>query len=163
MTSTVRHLIIALLAVSLPAVAGCKKDKKKDSAAEPAATDTPATTADTPPATADTPPATADTPPATADTPPAAAGPTVGACTVKADKNCSETKLNNPGDSETYGKQCAEISKGEWAEGPCPMDNVVGECNSASAGRTVFYKGAKDPKHYCEQMIMGGTYTAAAK
>jgi hypothetical protein len=91
-----------------------------------------------------------------------AAAPTVGACTVEADKSCSETKLNNPDDSATYGKQCAEISKGTWADGPCPMDGVIGECNSAAAGRTVYYKGAKDPKHTCEQMVMGGVYTAAA-
>lgn len=93
----------------------------------------------------------------------AAAAPTVGACTVKADKSCSETKLNNPDDSATYGKQCAEISKGTWADGPCPMEGVIGECNSAAAGRTVYYKGAKDPKHTCEQMVMGGVYTAAAR
>lgn len=93
----------------------------------------------------------------------AAAPATVGACTVKADKSCSETKLNNPGDSATYGKMCAEVEKGTWAEGPCPMENVVGECNSASAGRTVYYKGAKDPKHTCEQTVMGGAYTAAAR
>ena len=85
---------------------------------------------------------------------------TVGACTVKADKSCSETKLNNPGDSATYGKMCAEVQEGTWADGPCPTENVVGECNSASAGRTVYYKGAKDPKHTCEQMVMGGVYTA---
>jgi len=162
MTRTVRSLLIAALALCLPAAPGCKKDKKKDAAGEATATDTPATT-DTPPAATDTPPPATDTPPPAADTPPVAAGPTVGACTVKADKNCSETKLNNPGDSETYGKQCADISKGTWADGPCPMDNVVGECNSASAGRTVYYKGAKDPKHHCEQMVMGGAYTAAAK
>ena len=91
------------------------------------------------------------------------AAATVGACTVKSAKSCSETKLNNPGDSATYGKMCAEIEKGTWAEGPCPTENVVGECNSASAGRTVYYKGAKDPKHTCEQMVMGGAYTAAAR
>ena len=93
----------------------------------------------------------------------AAAAPTVGACTVKADKSCSETKLNNPGDSATYGKICADTSKGTWAEGPCPMENAIGECNSASAGRTVYYKGAKDPQHTCEQLVMGGVYTALAK
>jgi hypothetical protein len=97
---------------------------------------------------------------AAAATAPAA---TVGACTVAAEKSCSETKLNNPGDSATYGKMCAEINKGTWAEGPCPMEKVIGECNSASAGRTVYYKGAKDAKHTCEQMVMGGVYTAAAK
>lgn len=90
----------------------------------------------------------------------AAAAPTVGACTVKADKSCSETKLNNPGDSATYGKMCTDDSKGTWAEGPCPMEKAIGECNSASAGRTVYYKGAKDAKHTCEQMVMGGVYTA---
>ena len=92
-----------------------------------------------------------------------AAAASVGACTVKSDKSCSETRLNNPDDSATYGKMCAEVEKGTWAEGPCPMENVVGECSSASAGRTVYYKGAKDPKHTCEQMVMGGVYTAAAK
>ena len=93
----------------------------------------------------------------------ASSSASVGACTVKSAKSCSETKLNNPDDSATYGKMCAEIEKGTWAEGPCPTENVVGECNSASAGRTVYYKGAKDPKHTCEQMVMGGVYTAAAK
>jgi hypothetical protein len=92
----------------------------------------------------------------------AASGATVGACTIKADRSCSETKLNNPGDSATYAKTCAEVEKGTWADGPCPTTNVVGECSSASAGRTVYYKGAKDPKHTCEQMVMGGVYTAAA-
>ncbi len=92
-----------------------------------------------------------------------AAAATVGACTVKSDKSCSETRLNNPDDSATYGKMCAEVQEGTWAEGPCPMENVIGECNSASAGRTVYYKGAKDAKHTCEQMVMGGVYTAAAK
>ncbi len=91
------------------------------------------------------------------------AAATVGACTVKSDKSCSETKLNNPDDSATYGKMCAEVQEGTWAEGPCPMENVIGECNSASAGRTVYYKGAKDARHTCEQMVMGGVYTAAAK
>ena len=86
----------------------------------------------------------------------------VGACTVKSARSCSETKLNNPDDSATYGKMCAEIEKGAWADGPCPTENAVGECNSASAGRTVYYEGAKDPKHTCEQMVMGGVYTAAA-
>jgi hypothetical protein len=89
-----------------------------------------------------------------------AAAATVGACTVKSARSCSETKLNNPGDSATYGKMCADVEKGTWADGPCPTENVVGECNSASAGRTVYYKGAKDPKHTCEQMVMGGVYTA---
>jgi len=93
----------------------------------------------------------------------AKAAATVGACTVKSDKSCSETKLNSPDDSATYAKMCAEVEKGTWADGPCPAANVVGECNSASAGRTVYYKGAKDPKHTCEQMVMGGVYTAAAK
>jgi hypothetical protein len=93
----------------------------------------------------------------------ASAAANVGACTVKADKSCSETKLNNPDDSATYGKMCADINKGTWAEGPCPMENVIGECNSASAGRTVYYKGAKDAKHTCEQLVMGGRYTAASK
>ncbi len=92
-----------------------------------------------------------------------AAAATVGACTVKSSKSCSETKLNNPDDSATYGKMCAEIEKGTWADGPCPTENVIGECNSASAGRTVYYKGAKDAKHTCEQMVMGGVFTAAAK
>jgi hypothetical protein len=91
------------------------------------------------------------------------AAASVGACTVKSAKSCSETKLNNPDDSATYGKMCAEVEKGTWAEGPCPMENVVGECNSASAGRTVYYKGAKDAKHTCEQMVMGGVFTAAAR
>jgi hypothetical protein len=86
----------------------------------------------------------------------------VGACTVTSARSCSETKLNNPDDSATYGKMCAEIEKGAWADGPCSTENVVGECNSASAGRTVYYKGAKDPEHTCEQMVMGGVYTAAA-
>jgi len=93
----------------------------------------------------------------------AGAAASVGACTVKADRSCSETRLNNPEDSATYGKMCAEVEKGSWAEGPCPTENVIGECNSASAGRTVYYKGAKDAKHTCEQMVMGGVYTAAAR
>jgi hypothetical protein len=93
----------------------------------------------------------------------AAAAPTVGACTVAADRSCSETKLNNPGDSATYGKMCAETSKGTWADGACPMENAIGECNSASAGRTVYYKGARDSKHTCEQLVMGGVYTALSK
>lgn len=93
----------------------------------------------------------------------AAAAATVGACTVKSSKSCSETRLNNPDDSATYGKMCADIEKGIWAEGPCPMENVIGECNSASAGRTVYYKGARDAKHTCEQMVMGGVFTAMAK
>jgi hypothetical protein len=97
-----------------------------------------------------------------ADSGGAAAAATVGACIVKADKSCSETKLNNPGDSATYGKMCTD-SKGTWAEGPCPMEKAIGECNSASAGRTVYYKGAKDTKHTCEQMVMGGVYTALPK
>lgn len=100
---------------------------------------------------------------AAATTAGAGAAASVGACTVKSDKRCSETRLNNPDDSATYGKMCAEVEKGTWAEGPCPTENVVGECNSASAGRTVYYKGARDPKHTCEQMVMGGVYTAAAR
>lgn len=143
-------ILRVFLLASLVLGAGCKKkdEAKPAPAAEPAAAPTPA-------------PAPAPPPPPPPETKPA--GPTVGACTVKEDKSCSETKLHNPGDSETYGKQCADISKGTWAEGPCPMDKVIGECNSASAGRTVFYKGAKDAKHTCEQMIMGGVWTAAAK
>jgi hypothetical protein len=144
-------------ALALGAGAGCKKkdEPKPAPAVEPAVTGSAAPTPV---------PAGSDSGSSAAPAPEAKpAGPTVGACTVKEDKSCSETKLNNPGDFETYGKQCADISKGTWAEGPCPMDKVIGECNSASAGRTVFYKGAKDAKHTCEQMIMGGVWTAAAK
>ncbi|MEJ7596906.1 MAG: hypothetical protein WKG01_03255 [Kofleriaceae bacterium] len=147
-----RLLLVISLAGVLPMAAGCKKKETKTEPA-PAGSAEPAPPADAPAAVAETKPAEPAPP----------AGPTVGACTVKEDKSCSETKLNNPGDSATYGKQCADILKGAWADGPCPMENVIGECNSASAGRTVYYKGAKDTKHTCEQMVMGGVYTAAAK
>jgi len=103
--------------------------------------------------------AAGDAAPSTGNAEPAAER--FGSCVVVEQKTCEESAIRDPSEAAGLQKSCGEISKGVWHDEPCPTDGVVGVCKSAAAGRLLYYKGAEDPKHDCEQLHMGGKYQPA--
>jgi hypothetical protein len=155
-----RSLVSRALPVVVLLASGCGGDKENapvgaKGTAAPAAPSPAAPTPAAPTPAAPTPPAPSPAPaPAKAPAAPAAAIPEIVSCTVEAEHVCHNepTSTTEPADAR---RKC-EALKGVYKDEPCPEAGEIGRCTNTYTW-SVFYAGAKDPKHACDKLKMGGS------